>query len=53
MAKVRKVYYKCTECESEDSDKLFENENPVPFWVCWNCKKHTMTLVSEDSRRAA
>lgn len=53
--KVRKVYYRCSEedCGAEDSDKLFEHENPVAIWVCWKCHKHSMTLVSEPSKRAA
>jgi len=53
MPKIRRVHYKCSECEAEDSDKLFEHENPIPFWVCWNCHKATMMLVSEPDKRAA
>lgn len=51
--KVRRVHYQCTNCEAEDSDKLFDHELPVLVWVCWKCHKPEMMLVNEPDKRAA
>lgn len=34
---MRYVRYRCTECNAEDTDKLFPGEQPVPAINCWNC----------------
>lgn len=37
---VRYVKYVCAndDCKSEDTDKVFDHENPFPVLNCWNCK---------------
>lgn len=37
MQKMKYIKYKCTECNAEDTDKVFPGERPEPCMNCWNC----------------
>jgi ribosomal protein L40E len=35
--KMRYVTYICSKCGAQDSDKLFDHENPLLAINCWKC----------------
>lgn len=51
MITVKYVKYVCADCGSEDTDKLFENEQPAPAIDCWNCHSGSKLTIPEMLHR--
>lgn len=52
MLPIRYVKYVCSECGAEDTDKLFENEQPAPAIDCWSCHAgHKLSIPEMLHRR--